>query len=547
MTTHIPPERISEYLDGRLSPVDTAEVDRHIGSCPECRREVESIRVTRDLIRSVGAPPPKAGFEERIHAGVMANVAARHGTPWRRWAVAATVLLTGWAAYRIIDADRVRRLESPRDIAENQIPAPSPAPEPRYEIAAKPAAPAPAERHKPEPAVDRPTTIREKPRTPREVEALAPRVEPPSPERVLAYTDVAPPDQAEQKLSREEPAQEQPVPATAPALPPEEPVIPPPTPPAEETLTAAPLVVAQEKSVKLARAPTPPLADAAETQAALALASRADADMDLEQMPTPALPQAATAPLPLAEPETPKSEDKTVAMMMPAAPARYATPTPSPAEPATAGKREWDGFMAEGTPAHQVPERKPARKAKAAPAAISPAPVAKASPAKRAEASAAPTAAFDMPALSKTSQSKRSRIAPTEYVFHDPAEAWSRLSAAAARVGAWVDSRTSTRWTIKYPDTSNAYAVLDAVLTASSSDSGTAVRVRWIEIPNALDINDASVEELMRLPGIDEYRAKMIDAYRYTYGRFQSVEDLKGVPDITDEIYEGLKDRIRVK
>ena len=61
-----------------------------------------------------------------------------------------------------------------------------------------------------------------------------------------------------------------------------------------------------------------------------------------------------------------------------------------------------------------------------------------------------------------------------------------------------------------------------------------------------MDINTASLEDLQKLPGIDEYRAKMIDAYRYTYGKFKTISDLKQVPDITDEIFEQVKDKIYV-
>lgn len=61
-----------------------------------------------------------------------------------------------------------------------------------------------------------------------------------------------------------------------------------------------------------------------------------------------------------------------------------------------------------------------------------------------------------------------------------------------------------------------------------------------------IDVNSASLEDLQKLPGIDEYRAKMIDAYRYTYGKFKTVSDLKQVPDITDEIFEQIKDKVYV-
>lgn len=55
--------------------------------------------------------------------------------------------------------------------------------------------------------------------------------------------------------------------------------------------------------------------------------------------------------------------------------------------------------------------------------------------------------------------------------------------------------------------------------------------------PARIDINTATVKEFMALPGIDTYRARMIDAYRYTYGSFKSVDELRRVPDITDEIF----------
>ena len=61
-----------------------------------------------------------------------------------------------------------------------------------------------------------------------------------------------------------------------------------------------------------------------------------------------------------------------------------------------------------------------------------------------------------------------------------------------------------------------------------------------------IDVNTASLEDLQKLPGIDEYRSKMIDAYRYTYGKFKTISDLKQVPDITDEIFEQIKDKIYI-
>ncbi len=61
-----------------------------------------------------------------------------------------------------------------------------------------------------------------------------------------------------------------------------------------------------------------------------------------------------------------------------------------------------------------------------------------------------------------------------------------------------------------------------------------------------MDINTAALDDLMKLPGIDKYRAHMIDAYRYTYGKFKTISDLKQVPDISEEIYDQIKDKIYV-
>ncbi|HNW93613.1 MAG TPA: helix-hairpin-helix domain-containing protein, partial [bacterium] len=50
-----------------------------------------------------------------------------------------------------------------------------------------------------------------------------------------------------------------------------------------------------------------------------------------------------------------------------------------------------------------------------------------------------------------------------------------------------------------------------------------------------LDLNNASVEQLVRLPGIDESKARMIVAYRFTYGKFTSAAQLRNVPLLAAE------------
>ena len=61
-----------------------------------------------------------------------------------------------------------------------------------------------------------------------------------------------------------------------------------------------------------------------------------------------------------------------------------------------------------------------------------------------------------------------------------------------------------------------------------------------------VNINTASREQLMTLPGIGESKAKAIIKYREEHGRFKSIEELKNVPVIGDGVFNGLSDLIRV-
>jgi len=61
-----------------------------------------------------------------------------------------------------------------------------------------------------------------------------------------------------------------------------------------------------------------------------------------------------------------------------------------------------------------------------------------------------------------------------------------------------------------------------------------------------ININKASVEQLMTLSKIGESKAKAIIEYRETVGLFKTIEDLKNVSGIGDKLFETLKDYITV-
>lgn len=61
-----------------------------------------------------------------------------------------------------------------------------------------------------------------------------------------------------------------------------------------------------------------------------------------------------------------------------------------------------------------------------------------------------------------------------------------------------------------------------------------------------VNINTASKEVLMSLPGIGEARAEAIIAYREEHGEFQSIEDIMQVSGIKEAAFEKLKAKIKV-
>ncbi len=61
-----------------------------------------------------------------------------------------------------------------------------------------------------------------------------------------------------------------------------------------------------------------------------------------------------------------------------------------------------------------------------------------------------------------------------------------------------------------------------------------------------VDINTASLEELVSLPYIGNYTAAQILEYRETHGPFTSLEQLKNVKGIRDKNYERFKDFLKL-
>lgn len=62
-----------------------------------------------------------------------------------------------------------------------------------------------------------------------------------------------------------------------------------------------------------------------------------------------------------------------------------------------------------------------------------------------------------------------------------------------------------------------------------------------------ININTATKQELMTLPGIGESKAQAIVDYREKQGRFSSIEELTKISGIKNGVYEKIKELVRIR
>lgn len=102
----------------------------------------------------------------------------------------------------------------------------------------------------------------------------------------------------------------------------------------------------------------------------------------------------------------------------------------------------------------------------------------------------------------------------------------------------YIPTKEEVKGTIPegYPGNQNSAGSNTVGTTAESQDAGS----------GKVNINKASAEELMTLPGVGEAKAAGIIAYRQEQGGFKSIEEIMNINGIKNSVFNKISDKITV-
>lgn len=78
----------TEYLDGRLNGHAMQEIATHLGDCPQCKREWESLRETQISLAGLGPVPEPEDLLLRIRVAISQERARRRRRRFEAWGLA---------------------------------------------------------------------------------------------------------------------------------------------------------------------------------------------------------------------------------------------------------------------------------------------------------------------------------------------------------------------------------------------------------------------------------------------------------------------------
>ena len=128
--------------------------------------------------------------------------------------------------------------------------------------------------------------------------------------------------------------------------------------------------------------------------------------------------------------------------------------------------------------------------------------------------------------------------------------AGSRIVDAVDAAGGLTDEAGQDYWNLAelltdgqmicFPTEEEARERQESAGVAGTSGAG-------VQEDGRVNINTATLEQLMQLPGVGQTRGEAIIAYRQEHGDFSSAEDIMNVSGIGSALYEKMKDYITVK
>lgn len=90
------------------------------------------------------------------------------------------------------------------------------------------------------------------------------------------------------------------------------------------------------------------------------------------------------------------------------------------------------------------------------------------------------------------------------------------------------------------------YARGEAPAEALPNDGEAGNQSAGSKADERINLNTASVEQLMTLPGIGQAKAEYIVSYREKHGAFEKIEDIMEIEGIKEGVFSKIEDRIKV-
>lgn len=129
-----------------------------------------------------------------------------------------------------------------------------------------------------------------------------------------------------------------------------------------------------------------------------------------------------------------------------------------------------------------------------------------------------------------------------------PIEENMRVFEAVALAGGFTE-QADTQWVNQaeaVEDGQKLYIYTKEETCQMESEAAVQSRSSGESSDGRININEASKDLLMTLPGIGESKADAVIQYRSEHGAFGSIEEIQNVPGIKNAVFQNIKDHITV-